>query len=399
MWWRVLVSSSLIACAEAQPPARVGAPIVEPIVEPAPHMAVSSAPVEPPMPVRSNSLELTFVGDVVLGRYLDHRERRDQEVFVEMHPAHDDPFAAVTSLLAADVVVGNLESPIARSLPVRAPIVHRNRFAGSDLHLGQLERAGFDVLSLANNHFFDLGVPGQLDGPAALADAGLFPIGASRSELPLLRVETLEVDGWRIGFLAFATVRNHLGEAEGPHLPFTSLSELDELDLTLAAARAEHDLLIAVIHWGTEYDAKVGPSQRMAARGLLDEGVDLVIGHHPHVLQALERHRSGEARDGLIAYSLGNFLFPRNDGGAELSGVLRVRYRAGPERERPCLEQARLHPVHMLRKPRWHPEPAAGPAAERVQQRMIGLSREHGTRLRAAEDSEDLLVEGLRDCF
>jgi len=91
----------------------------------------------PPLavPVRADSLELTFVGDVVLGRYLDHR---GDEVFVEMHPAADDPFAAVTSLLDADVVVGNLESPIARALPARPPVVHRNCFAGSDLHLGQL---------------------------------------------------------------------------------------------------------------------------------------------------------------------------------------------------------------------------------------------------------------------
>jgi poly-gamma-glutamate synthesis protein (capsule biosynthesis protein) len=136
----------------------------------------------------------------------------------------------------------------------------------------------------------------------------------------------------------------------------------------------------------------------MAAGRLLDVGVDLVIGHHPHVLQALERRSSGDTRDGLIAYSLGNFLFPRNDGGTELSGVLRVRYLAGPGHERPCLEQARLHPVQMLRKPRWHPEPARGPVARRVHKRMVELSREHGTRLRMADDGEDLWVEGLRSC-
>jgi hypothetical protein len=402
MRWRVLVLTGLLlACTDAQPPARVGTSTVDP----SPIAALPSAPTEPERlavrepnePVRAASLELTFVGDVVLGRYLEHR---GQAVFVEMHPAHADPFAAVAGLLDADVVVGNLESPIVRELPSRSPIAHRNQFAGSAAHLGQLERAGFHVLSLANNHFFDLGVPGQLDGPHALADAGLFAIGASRSEMPLLRVETLEVDGWRIGFLAFATVRNHPGPPEGPYLPFTSLSALAELDTELALARADHDLLIAVVHWGTEYAERVGASNRMAARGLLASGVDLVIGHHPHVLQAIERRESGahSARDGLIAYSLGNFLFPRNDGGTELSGVLRARYLAGPEHERPCLEQARLHPVHMVRKPLWHPEPAHGPVAARVRKRMVELSDEHGTRLREDEDGEDLVVEGLRAC-
>jgi poly-gamma-glutamate synthesis protein (capsule biosynthesis protein) len=398
-WWCVLGLMVSLACSDAQPPARVGSPTVEP----SPVAAVPRVALEPlapdsaglTKPIRAESLELTFVGDVVLGRYLEHR---GAEVFVEMHPAHADPFAAVTGLLAADVVVGNLESPIVRELPSHAPIAHRNQFGGSAAHLGQLERAGFHVLSLANNHFFDLGVPGQLDGPDALADAGLFAIGASRSEPPLLRIETLEVDGWRVGFLAFATIRNHRGLLEGPYLPFTSLAELDDLDAELALARADHDLLIAVVHWGTEYAERVGLSNRIAARGLLAAGVDLVIGHHPHVLQALERHESGPERDGLIAYSLGNFLFPRNDGGAELSGVLRVRYLAGPEQQRPCLEQARLHPVHMVRKPRWHPEPAHGLVAARVRKRMVGLSNVHGTTLRKIDDGEDLLVEGLRAC-
>lgn len=392
----VLGLSSLLACTDTQPPVRVYPPSVEDeraqpsVVRQS--VAPQSVPV-PSEPVRAESLELTFVGDLVLGRYLEHR---GDEVFVEMAPTDADPFAAVASLLAADVVVGNLESPVVRELPLRPPIAHRNQFAASAAHLGQLERAGFDVLSLANNHYFDLGVPGQVEGPTVLAEAGLFAIGASRSEPPLLRIETLEVDGWRIGFLAFATIRNHRGQLEGPYLPFTSLSALDDLDAELALARADHDLLIAVVHWGTEYAERVGVSNRIAARGLLAAGVDLVIGHHPHVLQALERRESGSTRDGLIAYSLGNFLFPRNDGGAELSGVLRVRYVDRPER--PCLEQARLHPAHMVRKPGWHPEPAQGPAAARVRKRMVELSNVHGTTLRKVEDGEDLLVEGLRGC-
>jgi poly-gamma-glutamate capsule biosynthesis protein CapA/YwtB (metallophosphatase superfamily) len=405
-WWWLVACLSQLGCTEAQPLARGEHMIPDGVgtsdgSEPSP--AVLRAVPEPKIevvrdsiaPTRAAALELTFVGDVVLGRYLEHRGK---EVFVEMHPAQADPFADVASLLAADVVVGNLESPVVRELPLRPPIPHRNQFASSAAHLGQLERAGFHVLSLANNHFFDLGVPGQLDGPRVLADAGLVAIGASHSELPLLRVETLEVDGWRIGFLAFATIRNHPGSPDGPQLPYTSLAALDELDGALALARADHDLLIAVVHWGTEYAAQVGLSNRLAARGLLDAGVDLVIGHHPHVLQALERRDSGPAHDGLIAYSLGNFLFPRNDGGAELSGVLRVRYVAGTERARPCLEHARLHPVHMVRKPRWHPEPARGRTADRVRNRMVELSRAHGTRLRTADEGEDLLVEGLRAC-
>lgn len=382
---------ALVGCTEAQQAAGVEPAIVEPTPAVAPPEVVgrpTSEPVVVPTPERAQALELTFVGDVVLGRYLEHR---GDDVFVEMQPASADPFADVASLLAADVVVGNLESPVVRELPPRPPIEHRVRFAGSAAHVQQLVRGGFDVMSLANNHYFDLGVAGQLEGPEVLAEANVFAIGASRSETPMLRVETLEVRGWRIGFLAFATVRNHVGKYGGPQLPYTQLHQLDELDATLALARAEHDLLIVMVHWGVEYSDEVGSTYRMAARKLLDAGVDLVIGHHPHVLQALEVREHG-----LIAYSLGNFLFPRNEGGPGLSGVLRVRYVDGPEGERPCLEQARMHPVQLIRKPSWHPEPARGYVVDRVHTRMIELSRLHSTRLRA--DGDDLLVEGLRAC-
>jgi poly-gamma-glutamate synthesis protein (capsule biosynthesis protein) len=259
-------------------------------------------------------------------------------------------------------------------------------------------------MSLANNHYFDLGVDGQLESPRVLSEAGLFAIGASRSEPPFLRVETLEVQGWRIGFIAFATRQNSTGAPGGPKLPFLSLHQLDDEVIPLVdASRADHDLLIVEVHWGDEYVDDPGRSRRVAAQQLLDAGVDLLIGHHPHVLQAIELHESGDERDGLIAYSLGNFLFPRGDHPPGLSGVLRVRYRELPN-ARPCLEQARLHPIISKRIPRWHPEAATDFAAAKVRERVVPLSRATGTRwVREGELSdpargEDLLLTGLRGC-
>ncbi len=335
----------------------------------------------------------------MLGRY------PSPDRFVELYPPDEDPFFAVHELLAADVVVGNLESPVVYALPTRSPSRGRTRFAGSAAHLQQLRRAGFTVMSLANNHYFDLGVAGQLDSPRALAEAGLLAIGASRSEPPLVRVETLEIRGWRIGFVALATVQNSAGDPRGPKLPRLPLQRIDDEVIALVGeARADHDLLIVAIHWGDEYVDDPGASRKLAARRLLEAGVDLVIGHHPHVLQAIERHRSGDERDGLIAYSLGNFLFPRGDHPAGLSAVLRVRYRGGREGARACLEQARVHPVTIARKPRWHPVAAIGFAAQKVRGRLEPLSRAVRTRwIREGEAGdpkrgEDLLLAGLREC-
>lgn len=384
-----------LGCSES--PATTGGPTVEPAPAPQPKQApsplASPAPAaasdaEPSAPPRAESLELTFVGDVVLGRY---REHRGEAWFVEMQPPQSDPFAEVASLLAADVVVGNLESPIRREPPASYPVSERFRFATSAAHLAQLRRGGFTVMSLANNHFFDLGVEGQREGPQALTDSGLMAIGSARDEPPVLRVETLEVEGWRIGFLAFTTLRNHPGLAEGPQVPFVSLRHLRERAQPLIErARPDHDLLVVVAHWGTEYADDVRTSNKLAARHLIDDGVDLVIGHHPHVLQAIEHYG-----DGVIAYSLGNFMFPRGDPRPGLSGVLRIRYLDGPA---PCLDEVRFHPAHLVRDPLWHPTASTGRRATQIRRRVADLSRKHGTRWITDDSSEDLVVESLPSC-
>jgi hypothetical protein len=390
---------TLLGCSLDSVPTVDAAPSVEPEPTVTAMTTLPAAPPEPaPAPSKADTLELTFVGDVVLGRYLSN------EQFVEIYEPEQDPFFAVREQLAADVVVGNLESPVMFTVPERSPSHNEHRFAAAAAHVGQLADAGFTVMSLANNHYFDLGVDGQLESPRALTEAGLLPVGASRHEPPLVRVETLETRGWRIGFIAFATRQNSAGAPNGPRLPLLSLGQLDDAVLPLVdEARASHDLLIVAVHWGDEYVDDPGKSRRVAARTLLDAGVDLLIGHHPHVLQAFELHDSGDDRDGLIAYSLGNFLFPRSDHPAGLSGILRVRYRDVAD-ARPCLEHARLHPVISVRKPRWHPEAATDFAAEKVRKRVVPLSRATGTRwVREGEPSdpargEDLLVTGLRGC-
>ena len=375
-----------------------------PLPEPEPEPEPEPAPA-PPLAKKAETLELSFVGDIVLGRYrIEHGVYR----YAEMATPEANPFAEVADLLRADVVVGNLESPLIRALPPESPIHTKHRFGAGAQHVEQLARGGFTVVSLANNHFYDLGVTGQREGPELLAEVGVMAIGASREQAPLVRVETLVVEGWRVAFVAFATVRNHAGQAGGPQLPLVSLTKLgDEVLPLVEAARAEHDLVVIAVHWGEEYAETTRNTQHIAAHKLLAAGADLLIGHHPHVLQALERYPSGAqpeggGHDGLIAYSLGNFLFPRNDGGAELSAVLRVRYEDGGPEQRPCLSEARVHPVYMSRVPSWRPVPAPRYQSSKTRSRLTTLSRVRHTQLQRAtqgeELSDDLLVAGLVAC-
>jgi hypothetical protein len=337
--------------------------------------------------LQADELELTFVGDIIFGRY------RDDDVFdpIIEDPDNFDPFAEIRPTLLSDVVVGNLETPIVEQLPERSPIGARYRFGGSRQmvrdHLGD-----FTILSLANNHYFDLREPGQLQSPKILTDEGIFPIGAARTEAPLYRVETHSTKGWNIGFIAVTNRINAPVRAETPQVPYILLpAMLDTLLPIVALARANHDLVIVVVHWGDEYLETPNIYQREVARALIDGGVDMVIGHHSHVLQAIEQHG-----DGLIAYSLGNFLFEYTHLTPRLSGVLRTRWAAAPEDTSPAdssLRAAVFHPVINQPKPYPHPAPATGELAEQVRARVVRLSAKQDSQWQRVAGSEDLSLQ------
>ncbi len=327
-------------------------------------------------------LELTFVGDVILGRY---REAGYDPIPDGEH----EPFEAVAELLRSDLVVGNLETPLVHALPAQSPVGARYSF-GADAALARhLLPAGFDALSLANNHAYDMLAAGVEETPAILEALGITPLGAAKwgdaGDDGPVRVETLEREGWRVGFVAVTTQSNVSAPPGGPPLPLVETSDLAAQVVPLVEdARVSHDLVVVLVHWGLEYADEPDWVQQAAARALVEAGADLVIGHHPHVLQGIERHGHG-----LIAYSLGNFLFENVKEIPRLSGVLRVRYDG-----RGCMQAVVLHPAFVKSVPIKHPAPATGYMAEQVRERVRSLSRRFGTRFR--DEGEDLVLEGVR---
>jgi poly-gamma-glutamate synthesis protein (capsule biosynthesis protein) len=154
------------------------------------------------------------------------------------------------------------------------------------------------------------------------------------------------------------------------------------------AARAGHDLVIVVLHWGDEYEDAPQKWQVRAARAFVDAGADAVIAHHPHVLQGIERYG-----DGLIAYSIGNFVFDNLHGRKRLHGIVKLTFRR--DGDRACLERGAFHPTVGTR-PRFTPKPA-GKEFDKVAERLRALSAQKP--LRATEWTIDapgqrLLVEG-----
>nr|WP_263429829.1 CapA family protein [Nannocystis pusilla] len=321
---------------------------------------------------------MTFVGDIIFGRY---RTTGFDPIVGE----GERPFDDILATMRSDVLIGNLETPLVYELPAKSPIGAKFAFGASKAMAQHLVDGGFTAVSLANNHSFDQRAEGLLQSPKILEELGILPLGASRSEPPVFRVETIERRGWKIGLLAVTSRRNAPQFAGTPELPFLSTNEFTAtLGPLIDAAKPTHDLIIVFVHWGEEYADAPGRHQQNQARALLDRGAHLVVGHHPHVLQGIEKY--GE---GAIAYSLGNFLFENTNEIPRLTGVLRARFTATS-----CLEALTFHPAYIKRTPSKHPVPATGGLGKIVRTRMRTLSEALETTLEAS--GEDLVLR--RSC-
>lgn len=278
----------------------------------APTQAASRTPAATRTPIPEVALQA--VGDIMLGRTVG------DQVLAKGAPV---VFAGVRAILdQADVLVGNLECAItagdqsqSKSFTLKAPPETAQA----------LGMAGFDVLSLANNHALDFGAAGLADTQAALHQYGIQTVGAgmdaASAHAPLL----VERNGLRLAFLGYADVmpENSGFDARtwiaGPATPGLAWADLDQIKADVSAAKRQADLVIVLLHSGYELNSTVSFDQRKQAQTAIDAGAVLVIGSHPHILQSIERYHGG-----LIAYSLGNFVFDQYKGVLNATVILRV---------------------------------------------------------------------------
>jgi gamma-polyglutamate biosynthesis protein CapA len=235
---------------------------------------------------------LLFTGDVMLSRSV----RRS--ILAARDPAL--PFRKMAPLLsAADIAFVNLESPFSDRGPYYEDglIFH----AAPDAVAG-LQLAGVSIASTANNHSRDCAAHGVEFTVSWLRSHGIAPLGTSESEQLTHQGVILVRHGIRFGFLGYTfDQQNGNWHDLDPRIAMTDISALCR-DLTQMRRRA--DVVIVSMHSGIEYLPKPTAAQIAFAHAAIDGGAKIVIGHHPHVIQAEEQYHGG-----LIFYSLGNFVF------------------------------------------------------------------------------------------
>ncbi len=229
----------------------------------------------------------------------------------------DYPFAGVAQELKnGDITIGNLEAPI--TLRGKEFSGKKFRFKTDPAVAGALHRAGFTVLTLANNHIMDFGFEGLKDTLRNLDLFGIQHSGAGE-KLVLARTPAVVLLGnKKIACLSYSlTFPSEFFSRE--HSAGTAPGIRSYFEEDIASAKNKYDFVIVSFHWGTENASIPSPYQIAAAHRAIDTGADIVIGHHPHVLQGIEWYGKG-----IVFYSLGNFAFGCTNKGPLASAIARI---------------------------------------------------------------------------
>ena len=233
-------------------------------------------------------IHLLFVGDTALKRTLV-----DDSTDCSVSDLFDPWWTALTT--SHHLAVANLEAPLAGARPALEKAV---ALISSPDRAAVLKRAGFGLVSIANNHIRDAGCEGLADTVTALDRASVMHVGIESREAP--RGVSVTLEGRRLLFLAASSDGR---DEHGYRILPTDATIL--VPIVSSAARTHEDVIV-LLHWGIEHAEFPRPDQRVLARALIDAGARAIVGSHPHRIQGIEHHAGRP-----IFYSLGDFQFPR----------------------------------------------------------------------------------------
>ena len=310
-------------------------------------------------PALAGGITVTAVGDIMLA---------GQAAPTVASRGFDHPFGGTAAeLRKGDIVVGNLEAPLTGGGAEFAG--KRFRFRVRPEAAAALRRTGFDVLTLANNHIMDFGSQGLADTLTSLGRAGLGHTGAGATLAEARRPALVEAKGRRVAFLAYSLTYPEEFYA-GTGRPGTAQGIAARVAEDIARARHTAEHVVVSFHWGAELAGMPKPYQQRAARAAIDAGADLVLGHHPHVLQGIERYRGR-----TIIYSLGNFAFGSMSRHADRSMIARVTLDGSGQ-------TVEIVPINVLNSEvRFRPTVLTGRRGDEVIARLNRLSEPFNTRL------------------
>ena len=211
----------------------------------------------------------------------------------------------------ADVVCANLECTLFREGSPLWPNAGFQLYSPPDKMLPLLKYMNVSVLSMSNNHVYDYGIASLLKTKDLLGEHYIASFGGGKDELESRQPLLIEKKGLRLGFLGYSmhqTDRAPLLIFAGTRSQQTpknaASSAVEIMTSDIQSLRSTANIVIVSLHWGYEYFKYPSPAQIELAHTLIDAGADIIVGHHPHCVQGIEKYKAG-----TIFYSLGNFFF------------------------------------------------------------------------------------------
>lgn len=299
----VLFACSTTPATNQEVPAEVEEPIVE-VPEEAP-------PIEPEPLVTTASLYA--IGDVLLHDSVYNAARVDDGY------DFDSAFEQISPILSrADISIANQESMIGGSEIGLSSYPAFN----SPYEIGDaLKRAGIDLVTTANNHTLDRGVRAIENSIGYWNEIGMPYTGSFLSAEDKANIRTLTANDISFSFLAYTYGTNGVVPKQPYHVNYIDLAQMQP---EIEKAEQSTDMTVVSLHFGTEYEPLPNEGQTELAQALADLGVDIIIGHHPHVLQPPAMLEGVNGNQTFVVYSLGNFLSGQQGDDRNTGGIIGI---------------------------------------------------------------------------
>ena len=278
------------------------------VLDTAPVYEAEPEPEPEPEPPHVSHVKLTFTGDLMLHtRQANHAYNRQAREY-----DFNYSFSQIAPWLEADLTIGNLETVLGGPSVGNYGFQGYPLFSAPDSFAYALKNAGFDLLQTSNNHSLDQREAGLLRTIDVLDELGIAHFGTYRSQEDRDTILIREVSGIRFAFLSYTYGTNGNRIPRGREYLINIIDEdLIRADIT-RAKELDPDFIIIMPHMGREYETFARDEFRNKARMMLEAGADIVVSGHPHVVQPVEfmeiTEPDGTARQGFVAYCLGNFI-------------------------------------------------------------------------------------------
>lgn len=252
---------------------------------------------------------------------------------------------------AADITIGSLETSFAGK---ERGYSNYPTFNSPDELAYAIKNIGVDVLSTAGNHCLDMGFSGLSRTIDVLDEAGIAHLGTYKTQEDRDTILFQDVKGVKIAFINYTYGTNGIPIPSGK--PFSvNLIDKDLIKQDISSAKSQNaDLVVACMHWGTEYRTTANPEQEELADFLFTNGVDIILGNHPHVLEQMEKRTitldDGSTKEGFVIYACGNFICDQNAENTRNSIILNLTITKHADKKI-IIDDVNYVPIYMYKNP------------------------------------------------